>query len=141
MKRQILRNGMWLLIFCSAGSGFLVGNGMGGKKAVWADAGPATAFRDAPESASRMQNPYRGQATEVLAGKKLFHQYCAQCHGNNAEGRGNAPSLRSSIIQQTPDGVLYWFLKNGKLRAGMPSWSGLPPRQRWQIISFLKSLR
>ncbi|HET7213681.1 MAG TPA: c-type cytochrome [Terriglobia bacterium] len=114
---------------------------MGQKNTVRAGAVPSAAFKDAPESASGMQNPYRGQAREVLAGKKLFHQYCVQCHGSNAEGRGNAPPLRSSVIQQTPDGVLYWFLKNGKLRAGMPSWSGLPPRQRWQIVSFLKSLQ
>ena len=140
MKKENLRNGFWLLIFFSGGCGFLIGSGMGGKKDSRTSTQPAAAFRHAPESASRLLNPYHGQVQAVQAGRKLFQQHCAQCHGNNAEGRGQAPSLRSSSVQQTPDGVLFWFLKNGKLRAGMPSWSGLPPRQRWQIISFLKSL-
>jgi len=36
--------------------------------------------------------------------------------------------------------VLFWFLRNGNLRQGMPSWSGLPDQQRWQIVSFLKTV-
>jgi mono/diheme cytochrome c family protein len=140
MKKQNLRNGLWLLVLFSGGYGFLIGGGMAEKKGSRTRAQPAAVFRRAPESASRLLNPYRGQGQAVRAGRKLFHQHCSQCHGKNAEGRGTSPSLRSSIVHQTPDGVLYWFLKNGKLRAGMPSWSGLPPRQRWQIVSFLKSL-
>ena len=140
MKKCCLRTGIWILAFLAAGCGLLVGSGRGRKKDL-PPSGLAAVFRDAPASASRLQNPFRGRGEAVPAGRKLFRQYCAQCHGNNAEGYGKAPPLRSSIVQQTPDGVLYWFLKNGKLRAGMPSWSGLPPQQRWQIVSFLKSLR
>jgi len=32
------------------------------------------------------QNPYNGQPDAVLAGKKLFHQHCAQCHGDDGRG-------------------------------------------------------
>jgi len=97
-------------------------------------------FDRAPASAYRLQNPYDGQPNAVLAGRKLFLRHCAQCHGEKAQGGRNAPPLRSVRVQ-APDGVLFWFLKEGNLQAGMPSWSGLPPAQRWQIVSFLKSLR
>ena len=140
MKSMSLRNGLCLLVLLSAGCELLIGGGMGGGRDSGAIQRWADIFRGAPASALRLQNPCRGRAQAVLAGRKLFHEYCAQCHGNNAEGLGKAPPLRSPVIQQAPEGVLFWFLKNGKMRAGMPSWSGLPPQQRWQIVSFLKSL-
>ena len=34
-----------------------------------------------------------------------------------------------------------WLLTNGSMKNGMPSWSRLPEQQRWQIVSFLKSLQ
>jgi hypothetical protein len=36
---------------------------------------------------------------------------------------------------------LQWLLTNGSMKNGMPSWSRLPEPQRWQIITFLKSLQ
>lgn len=141
MKKWSVRNGLCLLLLLSVGCGFLIASGMDGRRDSGAIQRWADIFRGAPAPALRLQNPYHGQEQAVLSGRKLFHQYCAQCHGDNAEGLGKAPPLRSPSVQQAPEGVLYWFLKNGKLRAGMPSWSGLPPQQRWQIVSFLKSLR
>jgi hypothetical protein len=44
------------------------------------------------------------------------------------------------VVQQAADGQLFWFLRNGNLRRGMPSWSSLPEPSRWQIIAYLKSL-
>lgn len=75
------------------------------------------------------------------AGQKLFRRHCAECHGANASGSGKAPALRSTTIRNAPPGALVWFLKNGNLRAGMPSWSGLPEQRRWQIVAYLKSLQ
>jgi mono/diheme cytochrome c family protein len=141
MKNRSLRKGLWLLVCLSAGCGFLIGSGLGGKKDGGTNRRLAGVFRGAPVSASKLQNPYSGQTQAVLAGRKLFLRHCAQCHGENAEGRWNAPPLSSGVVNETPDGVLFWFLKKGNLRAGMPSWSGLPAQQRWQIVSFLKSLR
>ena len=37
-------------------------------------------------------------------------------------------------------GALFWILTNGVGRRGMPVWSKLPEPQRWQIVSYLKSL-
>ena len=43
-------------------------------------------------------------------------------------------------VQQASPGTLFWILTNGVVRRGMPVWSKLPEPQRWQIVSYLKSL-
>jgi mono/diheme cytochrome c family protein len=96
---------------------------------------------NAPESARARLNPYEGKPEAVLAGRKLFERHCAECHGLEARGRGKAPALDSDFLQQVPPGDLFWFLTNGNLWVGMPSWSRLPDAQRWQIITYLKTLR
>ena len=93
-----------------------------------------------PESDRTRTNPYAGNMEAVAAGAKLFADHCSKCHGSDALGRGKRPSLRSKEVQQFADGQLFWFLKNGNLRRGMPSWSSLPEPSRWQIITYLRSL-
>lgn len=94
----------------------------------------------APAEARAMMNPYEGQREATIAGAKLFRRHCADCHGDEAVGTKRAPALRSADVQQTPAGSLFWFVRNGNLRAGMPSWSGLPAQQIWQLVSYLKSM-
>jgi mono/diheme cytochrome c family protein len=95
---------------------------------------------EAPESAHTKANPYEGDGEAIRAGRKLFVRYCTECHGGDARGRRNAPALDSVMVQLAAPGDLFWFLTNGNLRAGMPSWSRLPDARRWQIVTFLKTL-
>jgi len=113
---------------------------LGARERSWDIARLSAVFREAPVESSSWPNPYAGRNDAVRAGAKLFRVHCAECHGENGQGRTGAPALRTSVIQETPPGVLFWFLRNGNLRQGMPSWSGLPDQQRWQIVSFLKTL-
>ncbi|HEV2491104.1 MAG TPA: c-type cytochrome [Candidatus Acidoferrales bacterium] len=99
------------------------------------------AIAEAPFRARTRQNPYQQRPDAVLAGEKLFRHHCAQCHGTDGSGVGRAASLRSPAVQNATPGELEWFLRNGNLRAGMPSWSGLPEQRRWQIVAYLKTLR
>ena len=85
-------------------------------------------------------NPFSGSSDAVAAGGRLFEEHCSRCHGSDALGRGKRPSLRSKEVQLATDGELFWLLKNGNLRRGMPSWSSLPEPTRWQIITYVKSL-
>lgn len=102
---------------------------------------PADAtLQKAPVEARGWTNPFDGQSDAVKAGLKLFRQHCAQCHGDSLQGIDKAPSLRSPAIQQTPAGVLFWFLRTGAVRRGMPSWSGLPDQRRWQLVTYPKSV-
>jgi hypothetical protein len=49
-------------------------------------------------------------------------------------------SRRGKEVQQATPGTLFWILTNGVVRRGMPVWSKLPEPQRWQIVTYLKSL-
>ena len=87
-------------------------------------------------------NPYRGQADAVAAGRRIFLDHCAQCHGNEAQGKGKRPSLQSPRVQQeATEGDLHWLLFNGNMGKGMPSWAKLPDQQLWQLITYVKSLK
>jgi mono/diheme cytochrome c family protein len=50
------------------------------------------------------------------------------------------PALVSPAVRSAPAGVIFWLLRNGSLRRGMPSFSHLPEQQRWQIVTYLKTL-
>lgn len=94
----------------------------------------------APRRAMARRNPLEVDPDAVAAGAKLFGLHCAECHGDMAEGGRKAPSLLADPVQQATPGTLFWILTNGVVRRGMPVWSKLPEAQRWQIVSYLKSL-
>jgi mono/diheme cytochrome c family protein len=93
-----------------------------------------------PDFERRRVNPMAENAEAAAAGKMLFADNCAKCHGENAGGKHNRPSLRSERVSHATDGELAWILKNGSAWKGMPSWSSLPEPERWQIITYLRSL-
>jgi mono/diheme cytochrome c family protein len=107
---------------------------------VYAAAGDGTWLTKVPAKERQRENPYAQDPKAASAGAKLFEENCAACHGANAEGKGNKPDLRSDRIQQASPGELHWLLTNGSLKNGMPSWTRLPDQQRWQIVTYLKSL-
>ncbi len=94
----------------------------------------------APAKAAERRNPLESDPEAVAAGAKLFESHCAECHGANADGGRKGPSLRAQEVQQATSGTLFWLLTNGVVRKGMPVWSRLPDPQRWQLVSYIKSL-
>jgi mono/diheme cytochrome c family protein len=93
-----------------------------------------------PKKAAARRNPLEKDPEAVTVGAKLFDLHCAECHGEDAEGTRKAPSLRANEVRQATPGTLFWILTNGVVRRGMPVWSKLPEPQRWQLVSYLKSL-
>ena len=51
------------------------------------------------------------------------------------------PALSQGPTQSVSVGEVFWFITTGAVDKGMPSWSTLPERQRWQLVSYLKSLK
>lgn len=94
----------------------------------------------APENARAKKNPLERDPDAVAAGGILFEQHCAECHGEKAAGTKRGPSLRTEQVQTAEPGAIFWILTNGVVRKGMPVWSKLPEPQRWQLVSFIKSL-
>jgi mono/diheme cytochrome c family protein len=93
-----------------------------------------------PDADRKRTNPYAGQSEAIAAGSKMFTDHCAKCHGADALGSKKRPNLRAPEVQRATDGEIFWLLRNGDLRHGMPSWSSIPEPSRWQIISYVKSL-
>jgi glucose/arabinose dehydrogenase len=99
----------------------------------------AASLHDAPAGARAMGNPYAGQAS-AAAGGELYAGKCALCHGNAGQGNGNVPPLALGPVQQAPDGSVFWYITRGDVDNGMPSWEGLSEQQRWQVVTYVKSL-
>jgi mono/diheme cytochrome c family protein len=97
-------------------------------------------FHNAPASSVHMKNPYAGQQTAAAAGSRLYATSCSSCHGTHGQGNGAMPALAQGPTQSASGGEVFWFITTGAPDKGMPSWSTLPERQRWQLVTYLKSL-
>jgi mono/diheme cytochrome c family protein len=95
-----------------------------------------------PAQASARPNPLAKSPELAAGGRKVFQRNCASCHGVEGEGlkAKKAADLRLPLVQQQSDGALFWKISNGNQRRGMPSFSGLPEMQRWQVVLFLRTL-
>ena len=94
----------------------------------------------APQEASQKKNPLAEKPELAAGGKKLFVRHCTECHGPTGEGLKKAADLQLPVVQAQSDGTLFWKITNGNADRGMPSFSGIPELQRWQIVLHLRSL-
>jgi mono/diheme cytochrome c family protein len=125
--RPALRWVAALLMVCSSLALFATSNG------AW--------LTNVPQRDRERANPYHDQADAVAAGRRIFVDHCAHCHGDNADGTKKRPSLKSARVQhEATDGDLHWLLVNGNRGQGMPSWVKLGDPQIWQVICYVKSL-
>jgi glucose/arabinose dehydrogenase len=99
-----------------------------------------TKFHNAPASAQATRNPYEGQPVAIAAGKQLYARNCLSCHGKLGKGSGSVPSLVDGKLDSVTPGEVFWFVTRGDKDSGMPAWSQLPAKQRWQIVTYVKSM-
>ncbi|MCM4156640.1 cytochrome c [Gramella sp. AN32] len=102
----------------------------------------------APESADKITNPVKNDASATASGKKLFNSLCSVCHGPKGRGDGMAgagltpkpANLSSETVQAQSDGVLFWKLTEG--RTPMPAYkTSIPENKRWEIINYIRTLK
>ncbi len=83
------------------------------------------------------------------AGKTIFEERCASCHG--LQGRGNGPlapflsphpaSLISAGTAVKSDQELLTVIANGKPRTAMPAWNGLlTESQQRDVVAYIRTL-
>jgi len=99
-----------------------------------------SSFHNAPASAKKLKNPYAGSSDAAAAGKALYAKTCASCHGASGQGTGGVPPLKKGAIRSAGPGEVFWFITHGDVSAGMPAWESLPEQQRWQIVTYVKTL-
>jgi mono/diheme cytochrome c family protein len=110
---------------------------------VWGAADGAWLHRVSSKDHARV-NPLQRDAgtaeTAAAAGAQVFSNNCAKCHGGDAMGLHNRPALVSDRVAHASDGDLFWIVTNGNAWKGMPPWQMLPEKQRWQVVTYLRSL-
>ena len=101
----------------------------------------------APAEANQLVNPLKENPDAVKAGKKLYKQQCAICHGVTGKGDGVAgmtltprpASFHSERVRNETDGALFW-----KITYGNPPMAAykdvLTEEQRWQLVNYIRSL-
>ena len=101
----------------------------------------------APAAKAQKANPIPANEKSITAGRKIYFQRCAKCHGETGKGDGpDAMELKlhpakftGSAINDETDGALYWKISVGK--AGMPDFGKrLSPTERWHVINYVRTL-
>jgi mono/diheme cytochrome c family protein len=94
-----------------------------------------------PAVAAKTQNPIASNRNAAKEGKELFEGQCSMCHGLDGTGVSNAANLRLPVVQKQSDGTLFWKITNGHQEKGMPSFKRLPDKERWQLVTYLRTLK
>jgi len=87
------------------------------------------------------------QASSIAAGKALFAEHCAVCHGRRGAGDGPAaatlqrrpPDLRAHHVALHTAGDIFWWISHG--RPPMPAFADrLDADARWHLVNYLRAL-
>ena len=90
------------------------------------------------------------EAEETVArGKSVYFTFCAQCHGNNHNGRGTVgqsfhplpTDLRSAEVQSQSEGKLFKSISYGISDGRQPALhTTITIEDRWRVVAYVKSL-
>jgi mono/diheme cytochrome c family protein len=97
-------------------------------------------------AAALAKNPIQATQAAIGRGERVYRNFCASCHGEDALGFGpvaeRAPlgmSLRGQSTRNRADGALFHIVTYGRLT--MPPHGDLVSiDDRWRVIHYLRSL-
>jgi cytochrome c oxidase cbb3-type subunit 3 len=90
------------------------------------------------KEADKAKSKFIGDLEAIDAGRVLFANGCAACHGADALG-GRGPNLRERVFwHPVDDETLFKAIQKG-LPGGMPP-ANLPDDQTWQVVAYVRSL-
>src|SRR5687768_4118845 len=103
---------------------------------------------EVPAREARRANPVAADEKSIAAGKKLYVQECADCHGGTGRGDGPGardleldapmPDLSEAKMWKQSDGSLFYKITHG--REPMPDYEELTETQRWHVINYVRTL-
>ncbi len=103
-----------------------------------------------PAPYTNVKNPVAADDAAVAAGKALYTENCATCHGKTGEGDGEAgKGLKPRVANIAfimdkwiaTDPFLFWTISEGgaPLKTAMPAFKDtLSETQRWQIVHYMR---
>lgn len=107
-------------------------------------AGIQAAKETVPPPYAGLKNPFPwNDPPAQQAGKRLYQQFCAGCHGDNGSAIPSANFAAAgfpSDLEQNPD-YYFWMLSDGRLNKGMPPFkASFSEEQRWQLLTYLGAI-
>lgn len=104
-----------------------------------------------PDDADEKKNPLPVDDKLIAAGRAVFKDKCARCHGPGGLGDGPdadpdaVPDMdltNPKRVDRNPDGIVYYKVWNGRRRPKMPAFSEeLNEQQVWSVVAYVQSLR
>jgi mono/diheme cytochrome c family protein len=106
-----------------------------------------------PDEYAGLTNPLETDADAVEAGKAVYEANCVSCHGESGRGDGPAgaslspkPGDLTEVAANDSVDRIYWRVSEGGMmepfNSSMPAWKGvLSEDERWQVVSFVKTLK
>ncbi len=86
------------------------------------------------------KNPFAGDAAAIKEGESLFRTYCAACHGVDARGALEGPSLVSGLwTHGDSDAAIFRTIAGGIPGTEMTG-QDLAEKEMWMIIAYLRSV-
>lgn len=94
-----------------------------------------------------LKNPYKGNDSVLVEGKRLYSIYCNSCHGDKGDGKGllftsgkypyPPASLLTDKVRQRPDGELFHIISIGYGIMGAHQ-NLVTEKERWMIIEYIR---
>ncbi len=86
---------------------------------------------------------------DLAAGKRIFAEKCAPCHGETGDGQGpqaaalpNPPTAlrETEVAQRAIPQDWYGIVTEGRIDSFMPGFTSLDDNQRWDVVGYALSL-
>lgn len=95
-----------------------------------------------------LKSPFPQSEEIVEEGKKIYSNFCVQCHGTEGLGNGPvvekgghpAPQAYNGPLKELPEGKMFHTLTYGKGAMGSHA-SQLTKVERWKVIAYVKELQ
>jgi mono/diheme cytochrome c family protein len=102
-----------------------------------------------PDKAAKTPNAVKSSKESISAGKSLYNQHCASCHGKTGLGDGSkAAQLKThpgdfstAAFASQSDGSLFYKVEEG--RGDMPSFKKKIPDavDVWDIVNYMRTMK
>lgn len=100
-----------------------------------------------PEPAKQVKNPLAPSASAFAAGRSVYLDKCAECHGDSGKGDGPQAKMYSTLpsdltdaarLSKETDGELFYKITYG--HKPMPAFrKRLTDEQRWQLVLAIRA--
>lgn len=109
---------------------------------------PWAVDRSVEKHAPKEKNPYAGDLAAIVTGLDHYRENCLMCHGASDVAGAElskginppAPSL-DKIVNDTPDGELFWVIKHGIRMTAMPAFGPTHTDEEiWHTVAFIRHL-